>query len=681
MKIPLSWLREYVPVEAELPALAEALTAAGLAVDAIETAGDDTVLDLDITTNRVDCMNVYGVAREVAALYGLPLRPLDTTVAETGPPAAEALDVVIEAPDLCGRFCARLLDVKVGPSPAWLRDRLELVGIRSISNLVDLTNYVMVEMGQPSHAFDLARVPGGKLVVRWSREGEPLATLDGVERGLPSRVGVIAGEGGETALALAGIMGGASSEIAETTRVVALEAAWWEPLAVRRGARALGMHTEASHRFERGADVAAGPAALARLAHLAAKIGAGSARPGLVERRGDPHPSRTIRHRPARVSAILGVEVPRLQQVRTLESLGFLVSGSGREVSVLAPTWRLDVSREEDLAEEVGRHFGLQRIEPAVPPSTRPGRLRASQRRERRIREVLTGVGLVEVVNYAFVAGAQAEGPAEGRTRLANPLTAEQDTLRTSLVLPGLLTTLRTNLRLGRRDVAVFELGRVFLQAGGAPREERRLAVLLSGSTHPHHWSMKPHPFDLFDLKGVAELLFARLGEAGPEIDRGGALPAFLHPGRAMGLGREGRPIGWAGALHPDVRAAWELKDEAVVLEVGLDALLEAVPPVARFSALDRYPAVERDLSIVCDEATPAAEIDARVRAAAGERLRSASLLDRYTGNQVPPGKVSLTVSLRFQDPERTLTSDEVQEAVDGVVRELRAAGFEIRGE
>jgi phenylalanyl-tRNA synthetase beta chain len=381
------------------------------------------------------------------------------------------------------------------------------------------------------------------------------------------------------------------------------------------------------------------------------------------------------------VNALLGVEVPRLQQMRTLESLGFLVSGSGPEETVLVPTWRLDVSREADLAEEVGRHYGLQRIAPALPPSTRPGRLRGSLRRERRIREVLTGVGLVEVVNYAFVAGAQMDAPVADRTRLANPLTEEQDTLRTSLVMPGLLGTLRTNLRLGRRDVAVFEMGRVFVGPAGAPREERRLAVLLSGSTQPHHWSMQPRPFDLFDLKGIGELLFARLGEPPLKIDRGLALPGFIHPGRGVRLRRNGQPMGYAGALHPDVREAWELRDEAVVLEVGLDALVDAAPAVPRFAALDRYPAVERDLSIVCDESTPAAEIDARVRAAAGERLRSASLVDRYTGNQVPPGKVSLTVSLRFQDPERTLTSDEVQEAVDGVVRELRAAGFEIRGE
>ncbi len=681
MKIPLGWLREFVPCEVEPQRLADDLTAAGLAVDAVESHGAETVLELDITTNRVDCMNVYGVAREVAALYGLSLRPLDTTASESGPPAQDALDVVIDALDLCGRFCARLFDVRIGPSPAWLRDRLELVGIRSISNLVDLTNYVMVEMGQPSHAFDLARIPGGQLVVRWSRAGERLTTLDGVERTLPGRVGVIAGRGGEPPLALAGAMGGASSEINDDTRVVALEAAWWEPLAVRRGARALGMHTEASHRFERGADVAAGPDALARLAHLLGRIGAGTMRPGLVERHGNGRPSRTLRLRTDRVDRLLGASVPRSRQLAILDSLGFGIAEKGSQITVAVPSWRLDVVGEADLAEEVGRHYGVQRIEPALPAAQRPGSLRRSQRRERRIREVLTGVGLTEVINYAFVPGKQVVAPEHARVRLANPLTEEQDTLRTSLVMPGLLHTLRTNLRLGRRDVAVFELGRVFAPAEPAPREERRLAVLLSGMTHPQHWSTRARPFDLFDLKGFTELLFERLGETAPDVDGSHTAPGYLHPGRSVGLARAGEPIGYAGALHPDVRAAWELRDEPVVLEIRLDRVLEEAPPRVRFAAVDRFPAVERDLSILCDEATPAAEVDARVRAAAGERLRSASLLDRYTGNQVPAGKVSLTVSLRFQDPERTLTSEEVQAAVDDVVRELRAAGFEIRGE
>ncbi len=681
MKVPLGWLREFVSCEVEPRRLADDLTAVGLEVGAVETAGAETVLDIDVTTNRVDCMNVFGVAREVSTLYGLALRPPATEAPEAGPSADGALDVVIEATDLCGRFCARLLDVKVGPSPAWLRERLELVGIRSINNVVDLTNYVMVELGQPSHAFDLARVPGAQLVVRWSREGEALTTLDGVERRLPARVGVIAGRGGSPALALAGVMGGASSEIGDDTRVVALEAAWWEPLAVRRGARALAVHTEASHRFERGADIEAGPAAIARLAHLLARIGGGTLRPGLVERRGQGRPPRTVRLRPARVNALLGTEVARLQQVRTLESLGFLVSGSGPEEEVQVPSWRLDVSGEADLAEEVGRHHGVQRIPSALPPAVRPGWLRRSQQRERRLREVLAGAGLTEVVNYAFVSGSQVDAEPSSRVRLANPLTEEQDTLRTSLLVPGLVGTLRANLRLGRRDLALFELGRVFAPADDGVREERRLAVLLTGLASPQHWSAGTRPFDLFDLKGTVELLFERLGETPPEIDRDSPLPRHLHPGRAFGLRFAGAPIGSAGALHPDLRAQWELRDEVLVLEIGIDGLLERPPGAVRFAALDRFPAVQRDLSVLCDETIAAAEVERRVRARAGKLLRSVGLIDRYAGETLPPGSLSLTLSLRFQDPERTLTSEEVQSVVDAVIEDLRGAGLEIRAE
>ncbi|HEY7410038.1 MAG TPA: phenylalanine--tRNA ligase beta subunit-related protein, partial [Vicinamibacteria bacterium] len=309
MKIPLSWLKEFVEVTVEPRRLADDLTMVGLAVDGIETHGAETVLDLDITTNRVDAMNVCGVAREVSVLYGLPLRPPDTTLAEAGAPASQVLSVEIEAPDLCPRFCARVLDVRIAPSPAWLRDRLELVGVRPINNVVDLSNYAMMEMGHPSHAFDLARIPDHRIVVRWARAGETLRTLDGVDRALGPRLGVVAGP--REPLALAGIMGGAQSEVTDDTRVVALEAAWWDPLAIRRAAKALGMHTEASHRFERGADIAMGPVGLDRLAHLAVKIGAGRVHHGMVERRAGERPGRKLRLRPQRVSALLGVEVPR----------------------------------------------------------------------------------------------------------------------------------------------------------------------------------------------------------------------------------------------------------------------------------------------------------------------------------------------------------------------------------
>jgi len=678
MKVPLSWLREFVDVKVEPGRLGEDLTLVGFALEGLEAAEDGAVLDLDVTTNRVDGMNVYGIAREVSVIYGLPLRPLPVEHPETGHPAETALAVAIEAADLCPRFCARVLDVRLGPSPSWIRDRLEVVGVRPINNVVDLTNYVMLEIGHPSHAFDLARVPKGELRVRWGRAGERLRTLDGVERTLGPGIGAVAGP--EEPLALAGIMGGASSEVSDATRVVALEAAYWQPLAIRRAGKALGLRTEASHRFERGADPDGPVAATARIAHLLAKIGAGTARPGLIDRVAAPVPRRRARLRPSRVARVLGLPVPERRGREILTGLGFTV-GEAEEgaMSVEIPTWRGDVSREEDLIEEVGRHHGLARIPSTLPPARGAEGLRPHQVREREIRSTLEGAGLTEVVNYAFVSSAVS--PPGPRVALANPIAADQDALRTSLVVPGLLATLRTNLRHGRRDLSLFELGRVFAPADGRPREERRLAILLSGAFRPAHWSERARLADFYDLKGVLEALGRRLGVGDLEVAAMGDPPRILHPGRGAGVRLGTETIGHAGALHPDLQRAWELRDDVFVAEVGLEGILERKAEPPRFSAVPRFPAVDRDLSIVCDASAPAAEIVARVRNSAGARLRSVAVVDRYDGHPIPPGKLSLTLSLRFQDAGRTLTSEEIQASVEAVIRDLRSAGAEVRGE
>jgi phenylalanyl-tRNA synthetase beta chain len=678
VKVPLSWLKEFVDVRVEAARLGEDLTLRGLALEGLETDGADAVLDLDITTNRVDCMNVYGVAREVSVLYGVPLRPLDLSVTETGARAAQALEVVIEAPDLCPRFSARVLDVRLGPSPAWIRDRLEQVGVRPIHNVVDLTNYVMMEMGHPSHAFDLARIPGGQLIVRWAREGEHLTTLDGIERVLGPRHGVVAGR--EGALALAGVMGGASSEVSEATRTVALEAAYWDPLSIRRAARSLGMHTEASHRFERGADVEGTVAATARIAHLLAKIGAGSARPGLIDIHPGRRAPRQVALRPARTDAVLGTAVPDDRAVAILKGLGFEPGAASAEARTFTvPTWRGDVSREIDLIEEVGRHHGLDRIPATVPAAHGAEGLRPHQARERRVRDVLVAAGLTEVITHAFVSDALAAG-SPPRVAVANPLSEEQGVLRSSLVVPGLLSTLRTNLRQGRRDVALFEMGRVFLPREGAPAEEHRLGVLLAGQAGPAHWSARARAVDFFDLKGLFEVLADRLGLR-PFALAAHGLPELLHPGKGARLADDGGVAGWLGALHPDILRAWDVRGEVYAAELSLDPLLAARPAPARYRALARAPQVLRDLSVVCDRSLSAAELEGRVRAAGGDRLRSVRVVDRYEGPPVPAGKVSVTLTLAFQDPERTLTGDEVQAAVDRVVGDLRAAGAEIRGE
>jgi phenylalanyl-tRNA synthetase beta chain len=675
MRLPLNWLREYVDVRVDPRRLGEDLTMIGFALDGLEGRGDEAVLDLDVTTNRVDAMNVYGLAREVAVLYGLPLRPLDLSFTESGRPASEALDVAVEAADLCPRFCARVLDVKMGPSPVWLRERLEKVGVRPISNLVDLTNYVMMEMGHPSHAFDLAKIPGGRLRIRWAREGERLRTLDEVERTLSTRIGVVAGP--TEALALAGVMGGASSEVSDHTRVVALEAAYWEPLAIRRAAKSLGLHTEASHRFERGADFEGPAPATARIAHLLERIGAGTTRPGLIDRVTSPRDRRTVVLRPVHVNAVLGTEVPPTRAKGILTGLGFDVATAGAgEWGVTVPTWRGDVSREADLVEEIARHHGLDKVPAAIPPSDGIGTLGPGQAEERLVRATLAAAGLEEIIQHAFAAAGPAEGPVP--IRLANPLADQQSVLRTSLVMPGLLDALDTNVRQGRGDVAIFEVGRVFLPGAGMPVEERRLGILLTGAACPAHWSEKPRAVDVFDLIGLLQSLLERLGAPPPTLDAAGPRPAFLHPGQSAAVGLEGRAIGWLGALGPGVR---EGREVVIVAEIALEPLLARRAAPSRFEPMPRFPAVGRDVSVLGARGIVAADLLARVRRAAGPLLRQVEVTDRYDRPPLPPGTLSLMLSLRYQHPERTLTGEEVQASVEAVIRELRAAGLEIRGE
>lgn len=685
MKVPLSWLREYVDVPVEASRLADDLSRAGLEVVGLETHGREHVLDIDVTTNRVDCMNVYGVAREVSVLYGGALQPIPAEVSESGRPASEALDVVVEAPDLCPRFCARVLDVRVGPSPAWIRDRLEQAGVRPINNVVDLTNYVMIEMGHPSHAFDLARIPGGRLHVRWAREGERLVTLDGVERALAPRHGVVAGP--EAPLALAGVMGGASSEVGDDTRVVALEAAYWDPLSIRRAARSLAMHTEASHRFERGADPEAPPLATARIAHLLARIGAGSVRPGLIDRYVSPRPKRTTVFRPGRADALLGVPVPAERAQATLTGLGFALREGLEGTTAEIPSWRGDVSREVDLVEEVGRHYGLDKVPPTLPPGRGAQGLKPWQARLRAVREALAGAGLTEVVTYAFVSDRAAGEHVPPRIALQNPLSDEQAVLRSSLVVPGLVGVLRENARRGRKDVQLFEVGRVFLRPEPAEgdtnwpvREVDRLGLLLAGSGQPAHWSGRSRKADFYDATGILHVLAQRLGLPLWELRAGDSVPAFVHPGKSAEVWTGGRRAGYVGAVHPRQAAEWELRDETVVAELDLEPLLQE-RLAARVRPLPRFPAVARDISVACEAGMAAARVEERIRAAGGELLREVTVADRYEGPPLKPGTVSLTVTLVYQHPARTLTGEEVQASVRRVMEALRGAGCEIRGE
>ncbi|MCM2257675.1 MAG: phenylalanine--tRNA ligase subunit beta [Vicinamibacteria bacterium] len=679
MKAPISWLREYVDLAIEAEQLGQDLTKLGLELGGVAAHGADVVLDFEVTTNRVDCMNVLGLAREASVRYGQPLRLPAADVVEVGAPAADVLTVGIDASDLCPFFAARVLEVRIGPSPDWLAARLEAVGVRSINNVVDLTNYVMLETGQPSHAFDLERLPAAGLRARWAKAGERLTTLDGVDRELTPRNGLVAAADG-TALALAGVMGGGSSEVHDGTRLVALEAAYWNPLATRRSAKAQGLHTEASHRFERGADPAATLLALDRIAHLVVKLGIGSVRPGILSAGAMPA-ARHVSYRPARTNRIVGVVVPEAEQRRVLAGLGFAVAGGDSGAwDVTVPTWRGDVAAEIDVVEEIARHHGIDNVPATIPPAARPGRLRDEARAARRVRELLSGAGLSEAISLSMLADATQRDVAPARVRLANPLSEEGDALRASVAFPGLVLALQHNQRQGRREVRLFELGSAYLPVAdpaARPREVRRVAVLLSGPDPQAHWSGRRGAADFAELKGVVEGLVDGLGVAPLAWEPG--TPSFLHPGQSARLRRGQVEVGWAGGLHPDVAVGYDLRDPVFLAELDLASLLAARAAV-RFAALPRFPSVSRDLSVLCPPGLSAAAVESIIRQVAGTSLRHVAFVDRYAGPQVPAGHVSLTLSLRFSEPDRTMVGEEVQRAVEAAVQALTAAGAEIRG-
>ncbi len=684
MKIPVSWVKDFVDLRVEAEQLADDLTSVGLACDGIEKFGNEAVLDLDITTNRVDAMNMYGVAREAATFYGVPLKPLDLAYEESGAASSDSLRVVIEAPELCPRFSARVFDVKVGPSPAWLKDRLELAGQRSINNIVDLSNYVMLEMGQPTHAFDLTRIRGAVLKARMAAPGEVVKTLDEIERTLNTTMGVVADA--EGALAIAGIMGGASSEISADTVTVALEAAYWNPLLIRRAAKALGMHTDASHRFERGADPAAGPLAIERFANLAGQGAMGTARPVLIQAAGAAIPERRLTLDLGHIDARLGASVPPAEAKGTLTRLGFEVNepdpgaaahlGTAKVWHVLVPTWRGDCAREVDLIEEVARHHGLMKIGRTVPASRRAAGLTPAQRTERQLKALLSGLGYREALHVNFVSSARCD-PSQGAVvKIANPLSVEQDALRTSLVMPGLLDALERNQRHGARDVQFFETGRTFSPSPEGPVETPRLALLISGAT-PRGWADRPRAVDFFDLKRTVEDILARHSGAALTWSRDG-VPPFLHPGRSAVILLDGRACGYLGEVHPDTLGAFSLKDRPVVAEISLDAL--GTRPGLAFAPFSRFPEVARDLSILAPTTASAAEVVALARAAAGPTARRVELVDRFEGTGVPAGQVSLTLSFVFQEEGRTLASEEVERAMEAVRASFSEKGFLVRG-
>jgi phenylalanyl-tRNA synthetase beta chain len=669
VKIVHQWLRELVDVPADVEAVAAAIALRGFEVASVERG----VIDFEITANRPDCLNHVGIAREASVIWKTPVRSLAVAAATS---SGETIDVDIRDAELCPRYCAQVFEVRIGPSPAWLAERLEAAGIRPINNIVDVTNYVMLEMGQPMHAFDLARLEGGRLVIRRAAARESLTTLDGVERRLDADMLVIADAGRATAVG--GVMGGSTSEIHAGTTKMVLESAYFQPASVRRTSKTLGLKTEASTRFERGGDVEGPPAGIARAAALFEQIGAARAIGPIVDRYPSPRSAVSLSLRAARITRLLGQAVPSEDVPGLLEPLGFTLTPTTEGWRVTVPSWRVDVTREADLIEDVGRHFGFDRIPAAFPSLAAPQAAPAPAiRRERILKELLTASGFSEAMTFAFIERAAALpfcAPGTEPAAIANPLSEKYAVLRPSL-LPGLIDACAHNRRRGRKDVQLFETGSRFSPGDG---EGRAAAVVWSGAADEAHWSTALRAVDFFDLKGVVE---RACGTYGVRPEFAAIKSPFLAPGRSAEVYATANgtriSIGVLGQLVPSLAEARGLPaaEELYVAEMDMAALFSiAAGDDLRAESLPRFPSIVRDLSILVPDVLPADTVRGTIRSSAPPTLVTIVEFDRYTGKGVPAEQVSLSLRLTFRAPDRTLTDDEVQEAMAEIVAALKSA-------
>jgi phenylalanyl-tRNA synthetase beta chain len=646
---------------------------------------DDAILDVEVTPNRPDCLAVMGVARELAALTGGRLRPPDCVVREDPELATTGWRITIDAPDLCARYAARLIDgVTVGPSPPWLAQRLRAAGLRPINNVVDVTNYVLWELGHPLHAFDAALLPDRRIVVRRARPGETVVTLDGQTRTLTEEMLVIADA--VRPVAVAGVMGGASTEVRPTTRTVLLESAHFKGASIRRTAKTLGLSTEASYRFERGADVEGLRDALDRAARLIAELGEGRVATGVLDAYPVPRRPIALPLRLDRIRRVLGASPPSAQVGEILRSLGFPATERPGGFEVVVPAFRRDIAIEDDLVEEIARVWGYAQI-----PSTLPSGSLTLTRRPRHlvvqdvVRRALTAAGCQEIVSLSLVdPGALGRLGVAGDdarvVRLQNPLAVDRSVLRTTLLV-GLLEAAATNARRQAPDLRLFEIGRVFEARGPGelPREETRVGVLLTGLRVPRAWFADRARADVFDVKGAAEAVVEALGRTDVAVEPT-ELP-YLEEGRAAMVLVQGTRVGTIGELRPAIQRALDLPAPVVVAELSLDEI-EAMPTrLVQHRPLPRHPAVSRDLAVVVPVHVTAAAIERAIHDLRVPWLRRAELFDVYEGAQVGPGRRSLAYGLVYQAEDRTLTDAEVNQVHAELVERLRTElGAEVRG-
>jgi phenylalanyl-tRNA synthetase beta chain len=691
MKVVYNWLKEFVDAKAPATDVGARLSLSGTAIDSIEeNAGGGPVLDAEVTSNRPDCLGHYGIAREVSAIYRLPLKSPQPKLKEIAEKSADAARVEIESPDLCGRFTARVMrGVKVQPSPDWLRQRLEAIGQNSINNVVDATNYVMFELGHPLHAYDLDKLSDRRIVVRRSKPGEKLRTLDGTERALPKEICVIAD--GARAIGIGGVMGGAETEISFSTRNILIECAWFDPISVRRTSKTLGLRTEASYRFERGADPDMAEIASRRTAELIQQLAGGEILAGVIDVYPRPEPRRKIKFTRKELLRVMGADIPDRDIEDILSALGFHPvrndGNRGSAESLVAewecqqPSWRRDVTRGIDLVEEVARLYGYDKFPPRLPPAKLPAQRLPHAEAQDRVIERLIALGYHEIVAIPIVDSkrdALFRPEKVAPAVIGNPLAEDASTMR-STGLVSIVSALEWNLNHAQRNLRLFEIGKAYELRNGDPVESLVLTLGATGLAREKTIYEAAREFSFADLKGdldrIGEIAGGFAWEPGGPGWLAGARAAKISFDHAMGTKPgHSNSVGIAGQLARRIADEFKLRQDVFVAELRFDLLLEAIDRASaalRFKSLPKYPAVERDFSLVLADGVTFSQVAAVIRTLEIPEVESIEAADLFRGGQVPAGKFSLMIRVTFQSSQATLTEARVSDYSTRIVRAL----------
>lgn len=672
MKISLNWIKEYVKINLSLPKLIHKLDMIGLLVESWEESEGDTILDIETHANRPDTLGHLGIARELAAGFGLPVKEKEWPLTEVEQNTFDIVDIQIWDEDLCPRYCGIVVkDIQVGPSPGWLRKRIEAMGSKSVNNVVDITNYVLFSTAHPIHAFDLAKLAGGKVIIRRAKKGEGLRSLEGEDIKLSPDMLVIADK--EKPVALAGVIGGEESAVEEETRDVFIESAYFDPVSIRKTGKKTAIQTDASYRFERGADISFPPHAALMAASLLTQFG-GKSTKGVMDVYPKPRKNKTIILRHNRISKLLGLDIDEDFTFRTLSSLGFQVENQQQGVwQVKVPFFRIDTEREADLIEEVARFYGYDKIPSDIPPLQEFEPVK-DQRRARinRLRMLLFHYGFDEFVNFSFFDPEKEMIFQTGRKpiEIRNPISQKASLLKTTL-LGGLLENVLWNKNRGAEGVHAFEIGNVYFWEEDVSQEQLTLTIVTTGTIGSTQWAKEGEATDFFHLKGACEELLEHLRYKSfsfQEKDH-----PFFEKGYSLALTLKGETIGYLGLLKKEVLAAYALKEPVWAAELNLAELFEKQPHSFEYKPVVRFPSVSRDVSFIMDRSISYREIKNAVEKLSIPYLEKFDIYDRFSGASVPRGKISLSLRFIYHHPQRTLLAEEVDSLQQKIIKSLRA--------